>query len=111
MAKSVKTTEYEIKYIRLTNSWINVKVDDSDFEFLSKFKWFAKKSRTGYYACTSVRVKNRVLTFRMHRLVMRCFDDNSVDHINANHFDNRQENLEIVSIYENIRRYNDEVPF
>ncbi len=98
--------------IKLTNKPFTMKVSDEDYEFISRFSWFAKKSRRGEYACTSVRVKGRVLTFRAHRLIMRCFDSRTVDHLNGDHFDNRQENLEIVSMVENVERYyTDEVPF
>lgn len=92
-------------------------MSDEDFEWLSRFSWFAKDSRWGEYACTSVRVKDKVLTFRMHRLIMRCFDDQTVHHLNEKHFDNRQENLEIASNLENIKRYHmgrdkvDDIPF
>ena len=101
-----------MKTIPLTNRPDQlVKVDDDDYDFLMRFKWFAKQSRWGFYACTNVRVKNRVLTFRMHRLIMRCFDDNTIDHINQKHYDNQKENLEIVTNNENVKRYIDKVPF
>lgn len=101
-----------MKTIKLSNRDFGVLVDDDDFDWLSRFSWFAKDSRCGEYACTSVRVKDRVLTFRMHRLIMRCFSDLTVDHLNENHWDNRKENLEIVTMMENVERhYTDEVPF
>lgn len=105
-----------MKTLPLTNRDFPVLVSDEDFEFLSKFAWFAKHSRWGDYACASIRVKDRVLTFRLHRLIMRCFDDQVVDHRNGNHWDNRQENLRIMSNEENARlgkpeEYDDVIPF
>jgi len=100
-----------MRRIPLSNRDFPVLVDDEDFEFLSRFSWFAKKSRWGEYACTSVRVRDRVLTFRMHRLVMRCFDDRTVDHLDRDHWNCQQENLEICSMMENVKRYNDKIPF
>lgn len=103
--------------IKLSNRDTLSLVSAEDYEWLSRFSWFAKKSRWGWYACTSVRVGKRVLTFSMHRMVMQCFDSNTVDHLNGEHFDNRQENLEIVSNLENVRRYSigcpvvDDIPF
>lgn len=90
--------------IPLSNRDFPVLISDEDYEWLSRFSWFAKDSRWGEYACTSVRVKGRVLTFRMHRLIMRCFDEQTVDHVNGLHFDNRQENLRIMSNEENASR-------
>ena len=103
-----------MKEIPLTNRDFPALVSDEDYEFLTKFSWFAKNSRFGEYACTSVRVKGRVFTFRMHRLVMRCFNDQTVDHKNGKHFDNQQDNLEIMSNEENATRGKPEeceVPF
>ena len=101
-----------MKRIPLSNRDFTVKVDDDDYEFLQRFSWFAKDSRFGEYACTSVRVKGRVLTFRMHRLIMRCFNSLTVDHLNGDHWDNRKQNLEIVTNEVNARRNKpEEVPF
>lgn len=97
--------------IKLTNRDFNVLIDDSNYEFLSQFSWYAKNSRWGEYACAGLRVGRRVLTIRMHRFIMRCFDDQTVDHLNGNHWDNRSENLEIVSMLENVKWYTDTVPF
>ena len=36
-------------------------------------------------------------TVSMHRLVMNCFDNNHVHHINGNPLDNRKQNLQILS--------------
>ena len=93
-----------MKHIPLSNRDFPVLVSDEDFDWLSRFSWFAKKSRWGEYACTSVRVKDRVLTFRMHRLITRCFNGETVDHINGDHWDNRQDNLRVMSNVENARR-------
>ena len=101
-----------MRHIPLSNRDFPVLVSDEDYEFLSRFSWYAKKSRHGWYACTNVRVKDRVITFRLHRLTMRCFSDATVDHLDGDHFNNQQENLEIVPMMVNVERYyEDEVPF
>ena len=100
-----------MREIKLTNRDFPVLVSDEDYEFLNRFSWFAKKSRWGWYACTSVKVHGKVLTLRIHRLVMRCFSDDTVDHLDGNHWNNQQENLEIVNMLENVERYYNEVPF
>lgn len=103
-----------MKHIPLSNRDFPVLVSDGDYAFLSKFSWYAKKSRHGWYACASVRVKRRVITFRMHRLVMRCFSDETVDHRDSNHWNNQTDNLRMMSNEENAKRNQPEecnVPF
>jgi len=103
--------------IPLSNRDFFCLVSAEDYEWLCRFSWFAKDSRWGEYACTSVRGGGKVHTYRMHRLILRCFDERTVDHLNKNHFDNRQDNLEIVSNIKNVKRYRaghcevDAIPF
>ena len=100
------------KEIKLSNCDDVVTIDDADYEWLSRFSWYAKKSRRGWYACTGVKVHGKVMTLRMHRLIMRCFSDKTVDHLDGNHYNNQQYNLEIVTMMENVERYyTDTVPF
>ena len=86
-------------------------ISDCDADLVSGRSWFAKKSRHGWYACTTVRIGNKFKTIRLHRLIMKCQDNMTVDHLNRDHFDNRRENLEIVTGEENNarqHRYNEE---
>lgn len=64
-------------------------IDYEDFELVSKYKWYAKKSKNTYYAVCSV---DKYL--KMHRLILG-LSDTSVfaDHINGNGIDNRRSNL------------------
>ena len=94
-----------MKIIPLSNRDFGCQVDDDDHDFLSQFSWYAKHSRRGDYACASVRQGNRVITLRMHRLIAGCYGHKTVDHLDLNHFNNQRDNLEIVEMLENIRRY------
>jgi len=96
-----------MKEIPLSNRDFTVKVSNVDFDFLNQFTWRVKHSRSGDYACRSVRNGKRVITLRMHRLIASCYGDKTVDHIDGDHFNNQRDNLEIVTIEENIRRYYD----
>jgi hypothetical protein len=96
-----------MKKIPLSNRDFPVLVSDEDYDFLSQFSWFAKASRSGDYACASVRNGRKVITLRMHRVIAGCYNGKTVDHLNGNHFDNQRENLEIVTSEENIKRYYD----
>ena len=93
------------KILPLSNSGLSTAVSPEDYGWLSKFSWFLKKSRSGWYVCSSKKIKGKVVTLRMHRMVAKCWDDKTVDHLNRDHLNNTRENLEIVTHSENIRRY------
>ncbi|MFZ2146955.1 MAG: HNH endonuclease signature motif containing protein [Sedimentisphaerales bacterium] len=83
-------------------------VDITDYEELSKHKWFAKKTTIktytygSYYAARSKKVDGKVKTIYMHREITNCPDDKEVDHINRNTLDNRRENLRVSTRAENM---------
>ena len=94
-----------MRTIPLSNRDFGCQVDDEDYEFLSGFSWYAKASRRSDYPCASVRQGKRVITLRMHRLIAGCYDHKTVDHLDLNHFNNQRDNLEIVEMLENVKRY------
>lgn len=86
------------KYIPLSSGRLTV-VDDDDYEWLSQTKW-ADDSR-GYAIRSKVTDGGYKTTEKMHRLITSAEDDEIVDHINGVPWDNRKENLRIVSTSEN----------
>jgi hypothetical protein len=97
--------------VPLTNRSFPTLVSDCDADVVSGRSWFAKKSRHGWYACCSIWNGGKVKTVRLHRLIMKCPDDMTVDHLNGDHWDNRRDNLEVVTSLENNLRqhlYNQE---
>ncbi len=65
-------------------------VDDADFEFLNRWKWYAVKRPNNFYA---VRNRSRTLgrgQIYMHRVILRV---RMVDHVNGDGLDNRRKNL------------------
>jgi hypothetical protein len=77
-------------------------VDPEDYDRLSRYKWFAMRSRRGFYAIRMVTTKNgRRKKIRMHRQILNAPADKLVDHINHNGLDNRKANLRIVTNMQN----------
>jgi hypothetical protein len=81
-----------MKEIKLSNGMVAI-VDDSDYEKVKDFHWYAHRGYTTCYAyCDKMKggIKKRII---MHRLLMNPPKGSVVDHINRNGLDNRQGNL------------------
>lgn len=79
-------------------------VDDSDYEWLNQWKWFARKNRYGFYAGRTMppEIKNgkRIRrTQHMHRLLLGIDNTNHlqirVDHVDCNGLNNQRHNIRI----------------
>lgn len=88
----------KMKEILLTQNKITL-VDDEDYEWLSKHKWYADKIGNTYYAGRSIRVNGKKICVTMHReiLGLKAKDGKIADHIDRNGLHNRKVNLRIVS--------------
>jgi hypothetical protein len=82
--------------IRLTQGQVAI-VDDADFEWLSKWKWYAYfNTRTKvFYARRSIYPSK---TVSMHRVILGAQPGQIVDHVNRNTLDNRRANLRFVTV-------------
>ena len=81
-----------MKKIRIGKSNKYALINDKDFERISKFKWHStgKAIKNSYNVCLSKMVKN-----------IPQKDKRIIDHINNNIFDNRKQNLRIVTDQQN----------
>lgn len=72
-------------------------VDDDDFEWLSQWKWYALKSRTGFVAVRNSydRATKKQFSVSMSRSIMQAQPGHQVDHVNHDTLDNRRENLRV----------------
>ena len=77
-----------------------IKVDDEDYQALSKRPWHI---HTEGYAKSYYRQNGKPISVYMHRLLMSPQKGLVVDHINGDKTDNRKSNLRICRIAENIR--------
>ncbi len=89
-----------LKAIQLTQGKITW-VDDFDFDYLSQWKWYAKKSGCYYYA---VRTEKKYgPKIRMHRLLMSCPPDKVVHHVDGDTLLNARWNLEPMTQQQNLK--------
>ena len=77
-------------------------VDNSDYEELNKYKWYAMQKRK-LYAVRNITENQIQKHCWMAREIMKCPDDFQVDHINGDTLDNRRCNLRTCTCAENNR--------
>ena len=83
-----------MKRIKLTKGkW--ALVDDSNYDWLNWWKWYARIDKKAFYACRKPRTNRGEIT--MHRVIMGNPKNVKIDHRNRDTLDNRQENLRICS--------------
>ena len=78
-------------------------VDDDDFEWLSKWKWYAHASRNTWYARTTwfPPDADRRTTVIMHRLIIGASLGQMVDHRDRNGLNNQRSNLRFATRSQN----------
>ena len=78
-------------------------IDDKNFNWLNKHKWYAQKHRKTYYAKRNTIIDQKQKIIYMHRLIIenklkrKIKSNEETHHINKNGLDNREENLKIVT--------------
>lgn len=87
-----------MKEIQLTKGYVAL-VDDSDYEWLSKFKW--RYNSAGYAARHSPWENGTRKTIYMHVLIGNGRPGFEVDHINHDKLDNRRSNLRVCTKKDN----------
>jgi hypothetical protein len=91
-----------MKLIKLTKGKV-AKVDDSDYVWLSSFKWcVGDKGKTNrqYYVAKKYNKETKGMEF-MHRFILGAKEGEFVDHKNHDTLDNRRSNLRICTKSEN----------
>ena len=85
-----------MKLVKLTQNK-EAFVDDEDYEYISKWKWYYKQG----YACRNIPDNGKQKTVLMHTCIIHCPMYKDIDHINRNKLDNRKSNLRIATRSQN----------
>jgi len=67
-------------------------VDVEDYEKLLKYPW---RVATNGYVVYGKMVSGKFKTFYMHRLILGCSEEDTVDHANQDKLDNRKKNIRV----------------
>lgn len=90
-----------MKTIELTRGQCTA-VDDDDYEWVSKVKWYARKNGSTYYACRNKMTDVGQRVFFLHNYIVSHAKGLYVDHINGDGLDNRKSNLRICTFSQNL---------
>jgi|SRR5690625_3184862 len=96
-------------YLRRRNGEIiETSVDTSDLKLLSKvkYRWFAQwdtHTKSFYVRASDKNADGSWGALLLHRYLTSCPEDLQVDHINHDTLNNKQENLRIVTLAENLQ--------
>lgn len=85
-----------MKIIKLTQGY-NTIVDDADFQYLSKWKWFYNKG----YVRRSDYSTGKLIKIYMHREIMKPPKGMVIDHIDSDKLNNQRSNLRICTHQQN----------
>ena len=96
VVRKFSTPQHDGRLLRIRDGRFTI-VDKEDYDYLSKYKWYALKSAASEYIVTRKIKNGRAKVIRMHRLVTNCPPSLKVHHLNNNTFDNRKENLKNVT--------------
>ncbi len=94
-----------MKHIPLNHGMFAI-VDNDDFNYLSKFTWYAKKRirKNGspcYYAARTHYINGVCKTVRMHRIILKAEGTDEVDHRDGDGLNNQKSNLRLCSHTQN----------
>lgn len=91
-----------MKEIKLTQGKVAL-VDDEDYDYLSQWKWCAKKGTNTFYARKSTwdKREKKYSCEIMHRLIMNAPEGSLIDHVDHNGLNNQKANLRICTKQQN----------
>ncbi len=91
-----------MKEIPLTQGMV-AQVDDTDYEWLSRWSWYAHKNGRNFYAICNVKRAEGITSQYMHRLILNVPEGVETDHRDCNGLNNQRANLRLCTHQENLR--------
>lgn len=77
-------------------------VDDSDFDFLSQWKWCVGRGDDKWYAKRTITINGKPTCMLMHRQIMEANPGQQIDHRDRNGLNNQRSNLRFCNQSQNI---------
>jgi len=103
---------YKMKEIKLSKHGKNkgkyvALVDDEDFEYVNQFSWSVtikpnKITQSNIYAQSYIKINGDAKKVTLHRLIMKQFTSEFIDHVNGCGLDCRKSNLRICTNGQNM---------
>lgn len=90
-----------MRLIPLTRGYSAI-VDDADYKFLMRWKWYAARQPMTFYAARSTKKKGKKVTVWMHRVINKTPRGKLTDHIDGNGLNNHRRNLRAVTHQDNM---------
>lgn len=98
-----KAESNDLMKIHLTNG-LYATVDSSDYDDLSKYKWYAIKNKHLFYAARNGKINGKTRVVYMHRQILGIVEKKLVtDHIDGDCLNNSRSNLRACNQAENLR--------
>lgn len=96
-----KTKTIPMKLIKLTQGK-HAKIDDEDYELISKWNWYASRARGGrFYAMRREYFDGGSRSIMMHAVLKGTPSGMETDHLNGDGLDNQKSNLAICTVSQN----------
>ena len=89
-----------VKEIQLTQGKVAL-VDDSDYDYLNQWKWFAYQDHNSWYARRTENNNGKSITILMHSLLLNTPKGMLPDHKDGNGLNNQRHNLRVCTYSEN----------
>jgi hypothetical protein len=77
-------------------------IDDSDYELVSKYKWYVHHRGRCWYATRKIRIDGKLIQQHLHRLLLDAQPGEDVDHINGDGLDNQRNNIRLCTRSQNV---------
>lgn len=88
-------------FVPLSTDGIFTVIDKDDIEKVNKYTWHLDKKGKQRYVIVNITYNRTTTKIYLHRFIMNCPKNMTVDHINHNGLDNRKNNLRICTNREN----------